>query len=187
LAHERTDEWDGPERTQHSAGLELEPVLVLRIADQGVKFPRPCKSTLYKSRFDTGLGTHAAESYQRSMRGLFRARSTPARSAVFHRTCVRWCLWSEVVWPRIGKPRAGCMLTPSFPLAWANCRVLLRHRYAPGHSSLRRAAMLKPSTRDESPPLPSVWERRCSAWRPWRVISKCDHGQGRRPGSLSDP
>lgn len=137
--------------------------MVLWVTDEGVKFPGKCWSALENPPSINRLETHAAASYQRSISGPS-AASTPARSAVFHRTCVRWP--RSGAWFRTGKECAGCMLTPSLPLAWAKSSVRLRVSYASGSSACKRAAMAKPSTRDESPPLPSVWERRWSAWRP---------------------
>jgi len=161
--------------TQHFARLELEPVLVFWVADQSVKFSRMCWSALNNLRFHTRHDTHAAASYQRSIWGPNGAL-TPARSAVFHRTCMRWPRFPGV-WFSTGKACTGCMLTPSLPLAWAKSLVLLRVSYASGSSSWRRAAMLKPSTSDDSPPLPSVWERRWRAWRPLGELVRCGHSQ----------
>lgn len=133
-SYKSSDGCDGPALTQHFAGLELEPVLVIGIADESVKFPRTSKSTLHNLRFDARLDTHAAELYQRFIKGPPRSRSTPARSAVFHRTCMRRPVLSGV-WFKTGKACAGWMPTPSLPLAWAKSLTLLRCLYASGSSA----------------------------------------------------
>jgi hypothetical protein len=84
----KPDGRDGPGLTQHLARLQLEPVLVLRVADEGVEFSRTFFVSEGAPQSDSELDTHAAASYQRSMSGPIFVL-TPARSAVFQRTCLR--------------------------------------------------------------------------------------------------